>query len=835
MVRKLALAMVFMAMTAIKGAYALGLGEIELHSALNQPLSANIELLSARPGEMDQAVVKLASREAFARAGVERLDVLSQLGFSVETRPSGETYLHVSTRKAVNDPFLTFLVEVVWPRGRLMREYTLLLDPPVFMPEAPAPVSTPVARPPSKPATQPIAAQAPAPVTSQAVMAETPVEHAAGEYGPTQRDETLWDIANRLRPDDSVSVNQMMHALLRANPEAFYRSNINNLKAGYVLRVPGEDDIKSMTAAEALAETRRQTRLWREYRGRMADMPISAKPTAQPKPEVTAPESESQASAATEGQLEIVAPEKSAEGGTGAAGEAVEAGASTVAGGEGLRKEVQLLTEATEAQTQENTELRTRVKELEKQLETLTQLVTLRNQGMSNLQDKAAAPKPAAAAEEQPPAKPEGLVDRMVAWIDDVLANPMGLLLAIVVVLLAALMVWLAMRRRRMGMSRFQESILTAKQPAMPAAPVGATAAAGGAEAVVGAEVLDTEEMESAISTFSDFPLSGMGDIHSEVSEVDPLSEADVYIAYGRYQQAEELIKDALRAEPGRHDLRLKLLEVYHATKNTAAFEEQASILYDELGNPTSPMWLKVVDMGRELNPENALFRAETAGGEVEAEAGPDLGDELEALDLSGLDLDLGEGVSEDSGMAAAAPAVAADELDLDLDLGESLSGFGTDSGVAKDDVEMASLGGDASELDFDLSDFDLGEGEAKAETDVAAVDLVAADTESMGLGDLELGAGEELPELGDLDLGELSLDEDLGGEGGFDLSGAADTGEPDELLGDLDEVGTKLDLARAYIDMGDSDGARSILEEVLEEGSEVHKSEAQQLLDQMS
>lgn len=876
MVRKLALAMAFMVMTFYKGAFALGLGEIELQSALGQPLSAEIELLSARPGELDQAMVKLASREAFARAGLERLEILSDLKFEVTARPGGENYLRVTSSKPVNEPFLSFLVELAWPRGRLMREYTLLLDPPVFVPEAPAPLAAPMAepQPESRPMTAPEPVEA-APVTAAPEVATSQVN--AGEYGPTRRDETLWEIARRLRPGSDITMNQMMQALLRANPEAFYRGNINNLKAGYVLRVPTREEILSISPAEALAETRRHTRLWREYRNRMAEMPLATRPAAdesgQEPDQVSGQADGTGAQTATEsGKLEIVAPEKDAgAAGSGVAGEQPAQAGGADGEGEPLRKEVQLLTEAAEAQSQENKELRQRIKELEKQLETLTRLVTLRNQEMASLEKKAATPAakttPDDAVLPEDEDTPEALSDQLVDMIDDLLASPVALLAVVLLIALLAFIAWMILRRRRMRASHYQEGMLGAEQTAVAAGATAAVAEAAGEEAAVGeaggselkgAGILESEAAEDSVSSFSDFPLSGMGDIHSEVSEVDPLSEADVYIAYGRYQQAEELLQEALAAEPDRHDLHAKLLEVYHAAKDTPAFEKEAAKLAEALGDRNAPMWLKVAGMGRELNPDNPLFQedastpaavedaGETAAAEDSAtpSAGVDELDDLAAdlgdLDLGGLDLggdreatdetdggpdlDLGgleQASNGESGQGEAAGDALGEGLDLDLDLGDF------DLGGEAERQPLA----ETPETAGDDGVYDLGDGSDALELDLGALAAEGSETTGEAAGSDDKDLGDVTLDLGEAELGEFDLeagadeDEDTGGE-----EVAAD----EDLLGGLDEVGTKLDLARAYIDMGDNEGARSILQEVLEEGGEEHRQEAQALIDQM-
>lgn len=255
-------------------AMALGLGNIKLNSALNQPLDAEIELISASPAELDSLGIALASADAFASYGLDRPAYLLGMRFRVVRDGSGGAIVRVTTDQPVREPFVTFLIEADWARGRLLREYTVLLDPPVFMTEepAPAPRTTPAAPATTQPATGAVSREpsAPPPAASPSTgSAVTPapsrMDAMSTRYGPIRRNETLWTIASRLRPDQSVSVNQMMIALFRENPQAFM-GNINRLRQGAVLRVPSNADIYALSSSEAFAEVRRQNAAWRGSR-----------------------------------------------------------------------------------------------------------------------------------------------------------------------------------------------------------------------------------------------------------------------------------------------------------------------------------------------------------------------------------------------------------------------------------------------------------------------------------------------------------------------------------------------------------------------------------------
>jgi len=271
-------------------AYTLGVGDITVNSALNQPLDAEIKLFSVRPGESDNIRVTLGSLKDFANAGIERPLVVSFLKFKVVDNKDGSASIKVTSTKPIKEPFLDFLVEVDWAGGRLIREYTMLLDPPVFAQRKAAPVQAPVVSAPAPATVVKSAPQvvAPAPVVSAPVVdsgndlfpridlgteasgsitrvTPAPVV-ASGEGYKVKRNDTLWSIASSLRPDNAISTEQMMMALLRNNPQAFTNSIINGLKSGFILRVPERDMIEAMGATEAVRQTREQNELWRNAR-----------------------------------------------------------------------------------------------------------------------------------------------------------------------------------------------------------------------------------------------------------------------------------------------------------------------------------------------------------------------------------------------------------------------------------------------------------------------------------------------------------------------------------------------------------------------------------------
>ncbi|MCA1804659.1 MAG: hypothetical protein LC646_04805 [Xanthomonadaceae bacterium] len=532
------------------------------------------------------------------------------------------------------------------------------------------------------------------------------------------------------------------------------------------------------------------------------------------------------APAATGSKLELTAPDE----------EAAAAGAAAVAGAgdnlDALRRELVLATEATEVQRAQSEQLESRLQVLEEQIAKMQRLIELKDDQLALLanqageeageagipapdttpgeaggvdaleaelfqgegtappaeteteaegaleampgEDMAVAPEPEAVPQPSMEATPPQSArvepppfQESRSLLDRVLANPLWLGAGAVVL---ALLVLLGLRRRSTSEPEFQESILQEREerPTRASAPVVPdTPRAAEPEP-------ESRSRESDSSLLSEFATSDLGAIQNQ-SEADPLAEADVYLAYGRYQQAEELIRDALEDEPERDDFNLKLFEIYAAAQNRSGFDAHAEQVLARLENQEHPLWLKVVDMGRELNPDNPLYQpggVPAASRNSGTDAPPSgIGED------SSLDFDLGLG-DDDAGLTSQEPPLG--DMDFDLDTTEE---------------EPKPASGEAEPMEFDLG----GDEERKPATPENSNDL-----------DFDLG---------DLDLGGADLDEEDQGEG---------------LLSDMDEVSTKLDLARAYIDMGDPDGARSILEEVLQEGSEAQQDEARELLGQL-
>ncbi|PVV17008.1 MAG: hypothetical protein B6D77_00070, partial [gamma proteobacterium symbiont of Ctena orbiculata] len=338
MIRKLSLAVAVATALSPIGALALGLGEIHPRSALNQAFKADIDLLSVSQEELQDVRVSLASREAFEKAGMERPFLLSGLKFAPMLTPAGKPVISISSSDAIREPFLNFLIEVNWPKGRLVREYTVLLDPPVTLKRAPQPVTTPA----TTMAPTQVGRSRPARVTSSMSS-----ESGDREYGPVQPNDNLWNIAKGMQRTNE-SVEQVMMALQRHNPSAFINNNVNNLKVGKILRLPEDAGVTSLTKQEAREEFLAQTRSWKADRG------VPAAPTTT--------KTQERVEAKEEDRLRLI----SAKPGEGEAAER-EGMAESDSEVRRLQEEIMLVRESNEGALQENEALRNRVQDLEKQ------------------------------------------------------------------------------------------------------------------------------------------------------------------------------------------------------------------------------------------------------------------------------------------------------------------------------------------------------------------------------------------------------------------------------------------------------------------------------------
>lgn len=353
-------------------AFALGLGPLQSDSYLNEPFEGRMEILGAKSEDFDTLKVSLASQEHFERAGVDYKYILTKLKFAIDDSEPGAEFISITTRDSIREPYLNFLVELNWLEGRLIREYTVLLDPPLYdsqprvVAQTPAPSAAPAA--PVTPAADTASSSAAAAVAGGAYSAGTQV-------GPMQATDTLWSIASNYRPDESVTVQQMMLALLRANPEAFGESNVNLLRRGAVLRLPEREALTEVSAGEAFEEVRRQHQLWQDYRGEVAAMPAPQPVGAPAMP--SAPAESPVSGTGDDARLELVAPGGEEDGG-GAPG-----AASIGEGSELLREEL-------DARSQQNSELQNKLSEAEEIIDLLQRQVNIKDEELAALQARLA-------------------------------------------------------------------------------------------------------------------------------------------------------------------------------------------------------------------------------------------------------------------------------------------------------------------------------------------------------------------------------------------------------------------------------------------------------------
>ncbi len=967
--KKLAVAITAIGVLQANMANALGVGEFSLFSALNQPLEAEIRLQNTEDLDNTQVLIKLADPEDFSNAGISRDFFLTNIDFKVELDGQGNGIIKVTSREPVVEPYLNFLIETRWPSGRLLREYTVLLDLPVFSESDAQPVqaaTSSMSQQTATPPAAPTAASVPVVTNSRPVSSPRKTlqqgELSPGEKYRVRSDDTLWEIALKSRPAADVSVQQTMVGIQRLNPQAFINGNINRLKAGSVLRLPTQNDI-SVSDKQAVGEVANQNRSWRS--GDMAATPSS---DAQLDASSTG---SSENTYSEQPRLSIATSGDSAESG---AGEGEGSGAS---GSVALQNELAASEENLDKVERDNQELQTRLNDMEARMATLQRLLELKESQLADLQDSAGADTPVTAQpdvveeaevaeaaetakpEPKPKPKPAPAPKPEPGLVDQLLDNPLyvggaGALL------LAAIAIVLLRRRKEAAdagedftIDYTEEDTDVLADVAMDeevAEPVAETEsadetddlvaeleqqiAADNAEEAAKAEAEDTEApLIEGVE-----PLETSSTATAVSSETgDAIAEADIYVAYGRYQQAIDLLRSAVDQEPARSDLQVKLLEVYIETRDKPGFQQQYLAL-QALGDDAATGQVKemlssvdgVADWLDDL-PGNANsftdedMDADLIEGLDEAAAGEDVAaDEIELdLDLEGDDLDIDLDLGEDEvslGSTQETDEIALDDLelgdesfdltedleldenaglDLDLDLNEdSTDDFSEgktvqfDAGELEDALAKAESpnddisleleggldlpeeseldGGDGldlelgDDLDGDLDLADLGETDlsdleaefgdspepsapiAEDATDVSA-ELPAEDE---GGFDLDSGDDSETLELDSIDLGaadsddtlEFSLDDEQDQAAAetepsadqsetFDAEVSSDAGDDDfDFLADTDEVATKLDLARAYIDMGDTEGARDILDEVVQEGTDEQKQEAQSL-----
>jgi pilus assembly protein FimV len=651
-------------------ANAAGLGKLTVLSALGQPLRAEIELTAVSGDEASGLVAKLASTDAFKVANIDFNPALLSLRFAVEQR-GGRQFIRISSSQPLNEPFVDMLLELSWNNGRLVREYTFLLDPAELRAtqtaQAAAPVEAPAAqqraredRQPARTAARP-PAEAAQPAPRQARAAEQAASPDTGSRAPlaaskyrVKPGDTLGRIAAEIKPVD-ISLDMMLVALYRANPDAFIGNNMNRLKSGQILSVPDSDALHGTGAGEAHGLVVAHAADFNAYRNKLAGQVATSAPVRAPQAGQSAAgkvttKVEERPTAANESQDQL---------------RLSKALPSQSAGARGVTTS----TEDTIAREKALADAQARVKELEKNVNDLEKLVTVKTKAGTELaqnarQEAAPANKPAAAKPAQPkavpiapkkaaPAPEPSLVETLMDNLNYVGAGAAVLLLAA-----------FGLSRRRKPEAR-----KGADEPSILLTP-----AEQGQSlfAETGGQNIDTN---NSVFNSSFAPSASQLD----TNEVDPVAEADVYIAYGRDAQAEEILKEALRVHPERYPVRLKLLEIYAARKDQRAFETQASELYS-LSRGEGDEWSQAAALGLSIDPLNPLY-ASAAHGQAGSEP-----------------------TSEERGQQA----LLAQQLEQSFRSGES---HAADAGLGLADTAPTALPGQpAARTDDDhVLDFDLG------------------------------------------------------------------------------------------------------------------------------
>jgi len=794
-------------------AIALALGRVNVQSALGEPLRAEIELPQITPAEADSLAVELASPEVFRAQGMEYSSTVHGVRVRIGNRPNGTLVLLLSSDRPVNDPFVDLVIDASWSSGNITRSYTMLFDPP-HIARSEASVTTPARTggnlsysvTPSAPpavANLPAIARPPAPPPPSSGRRGTMDNTASdfpGDSVTVRAGDTAGRIARMHKPSN-VSLDQMLVAMARANPHAFIQGNVNRLRAGVVLQMPSEVEALATPATEARKLIAVQSRDFNAYRQNLAgNAPVAelgTPPGRSDRGRVEPRVEDRKPAPRSPDKLKLDPPS----GNAGAVDDA-----------EKIAQERQRLEEAE------------RQKEIERNLAELRQIG-----------NETTDPNPAPPTEATPPIDfgidvppPEGLpVDaapppseatpepepepapapppppRRVAppppmpepsMLDTLTEDPLvaGGALAVVLGLLG-FGGWRFMQKRREQEALDEESSFFRS---------------GG----IGSQQIDSEHSNltsvddgSSVMSYSPSQLDAGGD-------VDPVAEADVYLAYGRDVQAEEILKEAIRHHPDRVSIPAKLAEIYAKRQDTVALEAVASEVYT-LTKGQGPEWNRVCELGRDVDPENALYQAgkgaaaSSAGASGAAAAAPVAFASTEPAPVAAptaghsvlpdLDLDLGLNVSE----PAAAPL-----LDLPRDT------------VAAASTPVAEA--PPASLDFQISGISLLDS-ADSPPAPASSSPAPAPNPNTGVGALEFS------------ISDLSLDLDT-------PSSISPAAEPESLQPaaqpeEDDPLATKLALAEEFSAIGDFDGARSMVEEVIAEATGELKARAQRLLAQMA
>lgn len=739
-------------------AAAAGLGQMKVASGIGEPFRATIDLLSATPAELSTLKASLAPEETYLAQGIERTADHKNIKINVGNDASGKKVLKLSSNQPVSEPFVDMLVVLEWSNGRIVRQYTALLDPPEYKRE----VSKPT--PPATNAFDNTSVDKSATniKKSAARKATTPVNRTTTKEHLTRSGDTLSKIARRMRPN-GVSLDRVLVALFEANPEAFVDNNMNRLKVGKILQAPSEEALNAVTRKQAVKEIKLQTADWNKYRNKLAAAIAKRTPAAS-----------NEDTQSSSGKIKSAAEDQSAPKSKTPKDVVKLSTGGTDAKNADMQAKMTALQEEVSAREKGLKEAEERTAALEKQIADMQKLLTLKNDAMLDAQEKsaqtaetkvaaaesgdaskevageteagdaeaksagvdAAAPatdkaettttasaevekpkaekpkaatptKPVATAADKQPSFFSSFLDSVTGVFKQLDKMILGLVAALLALLLAA---WLYFRNKRSKkLEDFEQGIMTSGS--LKASTVFGDTASGN---------INTGDT-SFLTDFSQSTSNGLID----TNDVDPIAEAEVYMAYGRDEQAEEILKDAISKEPQRYELHLKLLEMYAANKNNSAFEALAGEMYTTLG-AGNPTWVKVAEIGRKLEPNNPLYQAKESTEQVES---PELQDvaspAVEAVAVESID------IAEDTSLETMDDEQGAPEAALDV------SDFSDSPLAAEADLDFSEPESDAVEnvvagvaanattddvFDVDSSALDIANVDEVLETDENAI-----------------------------------------------------------------------------------------------------------------
>ena len=855
-------------------ASAVGMGGINVVSALGQPLKADIELVAISKTEKDSLVVRLASPEAYKNAGME-YPYGNKFKFQIESRADGQPYIKASSAQPVNDPFVSLLLELTWSSGKLSREYTFLLDPPGYVPEQPAQAAVQPVTPEAQAAAPAGAASsgaavpeeiaatpqqaAPAVPPDEQTQAETtikPEEQAAPEKIITQsaeqavpetipetppetsatpenkewiavhRGDTMYKIAEQYKLAD-MSLERMLVAMYRINADQFDGRNMNRIRAGKILQVPTQQDVTSVSLPEAVKEIHAQAADWNVYRQKLASAATVSNQSQTAQQVATGKVNSSitdMAPVAKESAKEVLKLSKGEspgdQVGTGAGGKSRSGQDKKNAAQEEAIARNKALKEG-----QERTAL------LEKNLQDMQRLAQLKAEAAALAQPLAAKPpvsataKPAAseatptsAVKPIAPPKPKQ-VKPEPPLLDQILNEPLYLAGVAAVLLILCGVGFIFYRRRKKNFN--EEKIDFIEDP-------------GSATGRMTAPIIPSPDT-------GDFTFSAPQAATPQSEHVDPISEADLFLNFGRDAQAEEILKEALQSTPNNHQIHLKLLGIYANRKDINSF---AAIARQLQSSGDQHAWQQAVAMGRKLEPNNPLY-----GGGGTLEEASSATTQMTAFDVtpkpknipkpqaSALDFDF-----DVSALTGKQPASPEQDFLSGADKTSILSAdrtFATpvaemDFDITSTNPSMHAAGGPAvaasptsDELVFDMAStqaFMHPAATPKTSTPEETDDGGMAFTLNFPVENKAAKSAAAQP--AEIDLAGISLN--------FDDAPAPRESAAETKNDHWQEVATKLDLARAYQEMGDGEGAREILEEVMREGDAEQRAAAQAIFEQL-